>query len=1460
MDDISLELKEVIDNFFGGNGTVDKISEKLDRIASKKEKAINDGATLEYIRALQNAEDGLIENLEKMKEFAKTMLDAWKRETGDDKFDEVILGEFSKTAKEIAKNTARISTLIKKFDIEDNKSGDDRNEEEIEYLKSEIERLTKDNEQKREDFIRKYGGTGTHASNIMTVFAGDPTSGSTQQQSYQAAMSASMQANGNYYSHQINRAQAVNNREIEGANNGIRLLTASWNEFVAQIKKGANYWLDFNERAVSDAKRLGMTTKEAALGYTESLIDSSQELARNFGMSAEQAMKMRDAYIESTGRATLLSSSQMEDVAAAAKIMGQETVQGAIKVMDSMGSTSQQAVELLDRTYARAKNAGLDTTKASADLVKNLSLANKFTFRGGVDALSKMTIYAERIRMDLTEVANAAEKFSTIEGAIEGSAQLQALGGAGAMLGANPMEMLYEATSDLESFQKRLGDMAAEQAYFNRETGNVEIAPIQLALMKEQAKALGINPETFVQSAKQQTKLGTIESDLRLSNPMLFNKLTEEQKAAIGNKAEYTQESGWTITYFDEEAGKDVTEAVQNLSDKQLEQITAREEPIEDIRQRVREIAGELIGTRERWKSMIDQWYTGIAKALHVPMKLIDGALTAINNSGPWKFLTTTAIGGAMLPFLGAGWAFGKELGSMIFSSLFKGLTNVLGGFVGNLTNGIVSAGKFLIGGLFNGIKGAAKLLFNGLTRGGRFLFGGIRSAFTRIPTLFRSGTMASYASGAGRGIMSGLRNVSTRITNLFSSGGAATATARSRFGGMLSGLKNAFARWFGPGTVTPPPAAASSGGFSRALSTFASGVSQKMTNLLQTVKSFQPSVVNGFRSLGTKLSSSIEGLGTTLSKPLSAIKGFASKTANFASNTGRSIFSTIKGGLSSARSAIGGGGLNALERGGARLITSSIRGAKSTVQGIGGGINALKSLAAETRTISQLRTLATMRQAARVGAKRGGVAAAVVSLPLAAYEFYASGKEYENDKKRIKQQSQLLNAQGGKRFADSDIKQKEIDAINKRRLARGEAVGGATGAIVGAAAGGAFGAAIGSVVPFIGTTLGMYAGSAIGGWLGDKFGRSLGKKLTPEKEGDMIAQHVKEINKGDEKDNIRRIVLPVESIDYNVALIANQLGIISATPARGNIYLESEAAGERTVEIRNLHENMGGVATNESAGEVDEGYEHQQPMQTQYQQPVPAYGGKKTTYNITNNYYNYNPSDVDLRKSTSINSGNTEFYAFATLPSKSPLSPFFGSPTAYGRDASTVNEKNIKSVSKSESSNNFSTYEAYVSEDGSFVFSPVRITNVDNNTQTQSTIVGNKPMQMAMANKDEVQPITIIQDADAVSPNYDAMANSSYTTVNNVTTMNASQTESKSGELTLNVNGSIDLKMSGMNVGQLTAYDLKKLINENPQIVEELQGIIFNALASNGNGAYRINGENPNNQYHALWGSEGNG
>ena len=436
----------------------------------------------------------------------------------------------------------------------------------------------------------------------------------------------------------------------------------------AYTKKAADYWATYNHQAVQDSKKLGITTRESAQAYNAALMEASKTLSRNFGMSRDQVIKMQETFVQTTGRAAILTQEQMSDIAAASSLMGEENVKGAIAGMEQMGATSEQAMELMDKNYAKALNSGLNVAKASETLVKNLALANQFSFRNGLEGLMKMSIESQRIKLNVAEVAKVASKFSTIEGAIQGSAQLQMLGGMGAQLGGNPMAMLYESLADPEALYKRMSDMFANQARFDRTRGESVIDPMQLAIIKEQAKAMGIDENEAITTAKQQAKLQAIRQDWKSGRLDTFNRATEEERAAIENKAQYSQESGWTITYLNKE-GERVTSRVNDLDSKAMADIMKDNlEPVEDIRGQVRKIATNLVSFKDRWQSLKDMFWTSNAQFVDPAMKGIDNTLT---NGAKGKGIAGKITDWATIPmaaFLGglgfkfAGWAGGKAL------------------------------------------------------------------------------------------------------------------------------------------------------------------------------------------------------------------------------------------------------------------------------------------------------------------------------------------------------------------------------------------------------------------------------------------------------------------------------------------------------------------------------------------------------------------------------------------------------------------------------------------------------------------------------------------------------------------------------------------------------------------------------------------------------------------------------
>ena len=511
-----------------------------------------------------------------------------------------------------------------------------------------------------------------------------------------------------------NKALREGNALHEKRSQMLKRLEKGWDLVKQHIRKSADYWITYNHQSISDAKKLGITSRESAQAYNAALMESSKQLSRNFGITRDQVIKIQETYIQATGKAIIATQSQMDDFAAASSLMGEQNITAAISGIDQLGGTTEQAMELMDKNYAKAVNTGLNAVKASETLVKNLALANQFAFRDGVDGLMRMSIESQRIKLNVAEMGKVANTFSTIEGAIQGSAKLQMLGGYGAMFGGNPMQMMYEALSDPEALYERMGKMFSQQARFDRSKGVSVIDPLQLQIIKEQAKAMGMDENEAVQTAKQQAKLRAIDEDWKKGNINLFNSANAEQRAAIENKAQFSKESGWTVSYIDQE-GLRQTKAVNALTAEDMKAIQKDNiEPVEDIRGEVRKIAQVMVSFKDRKQSLLDMFWTSNAQGINGPMKFIDNTMTQ----------------GAQ----------GKGLAGVI-ANVFS--TPVLSNVLGIVTAGALGYGQYKLG---NAVKG----LITGSTESGSVArTSGAGGTVKPAPT----GTPKGGGSASGRGL-----------------------------------------------------------------------------------------------------------------------------------------------------------------------------------------------------------------------------------------------------------------------------------------------------------------------------------------------------------------------------------------------------------------------------------------------------------------------------------------------------------------------------------------------------------------------------------------------------------------------------------------------------------------------------------------------------------------------------------
>ena len=73
--------------------------------------------------------------------------------------------------------------------------------------------------------------------------------------------------------------------------------------------------------------------------------------------------------------------------------------------------------------FSDASKQGLSFEKYSDNVAKNIKIAQNYTFKNGLKGLESMAKKATAMKMDMQQVAALADKVSTVEGAIDVSAQ-----------------------------------------------------------------------------------------------------------------------------------------------------------------------------------------------------------------------------------------------------------------------------------------------------------------------------------------------------------------------------------------------------------------------------------------------------------------------------------------------------------------------------------------------------------------------------------------------------------------------------------------------------------------------------------------------------------------------------------------------------------------------------------------------------------------------------------------------------------------------------------------------------------------------------------------------------------------------------------------------------------------------------------------------------------------------------
>lgn len=426
--------------------------------------------------------------------------------------------------------------------------------------------------------------------------------------------------------------------ELKKSNDEVKALDNNWIKFkysvrsamslfknaVNTIAEGTKYWREQEGAIAKVSNTLGLSKKE--LGeYRQYILETSVDTQALYAISSEGLIKLQQGYDEATNKAIRFNEEQIHAQAQLSTLMGESESIAYTSDIDKLGVGIGDARDLMSELYKTAKSQGITSTKASQDFVKNLKVAQKYNFKGGLENLKEMTVYTAKMKVNLESIGQIADKISNPEAAIETAARLQVLGGSFSSL-ANPLAMLYESLEDVGGLSERVSNMFDGMGSFDKELGEIRIGGMDRQRIKAAADAMGVSYEEALDIARERIKRNQIEQDVQFNTG-----LDTSQVDLLKTLAQFNKKSGqFEVSTFNEQTQKFEGKSISEIRPEDIEKLRGDEQDIKSIVENtfgVNARLDRLIGVTNASKAKVqERWWGNTAR------EKINDATTAVRN------------------------------------------------------------------------------------------------------------------------------------------------------------------------------------------------------------------------------------------------------------------------------------------------------------------------------------------------------------------------------------------------------------------------------------------------------------------------------------------------------------------------------------------------------------------------------------------------------------------------------------------------------------------------------------------------------------------------------------------------------------------------------------------------------------------------------------------------------------
>lgn len=352
-------------------------------------------------------------------------------------------------------------------------------------------------------------------------------------------------------------------------------------------KKVAQEYLKLTQKEFDVFGTLDETMRKSAIGvgilnengierYVENMTHRMPDIMRKWGVTFEEIANIQNAYTESTGRSINLSNADIEKSLGLTILTGDQGTTDELNAdMQKFGMSVADSSDMFGEILNNARKLGLSTRKTGKDLVRDMKLANKYEFKGAKKALAEMSIWANKVRFDMSELPSVIDKQTgSFENVISNAASIQVLGGNFASYMGDPLKNAFLGFQDPAELAKNVNSALKGIGFFNSSTGKTEISTTDQIRMKAFSEATGISMENLRNQVFQMVQGDKVVNALTPKNRENY---TKKQIELLQQQAHFSN-GEWKVTLAN---GNE--ESINNLTKSDFADLMPHEEAMYDL-------------------------------------------------------------------------------------------------------------------------------------------------------------------------------------------------------------------------------------------------------------------------------------------------------------------------------------------------------------------------------------------------------------------------------------------------------------------------------------------------------------------------------------------------------------------------------------------------------------------------------------------------------------------------------------------------------------------------------------------------------------------------------------------------------------------------------------------------------------------------------------------------------------